>query len=651
MASGVAHAAWTPPVNLTRSGTDCAGVVVAADSAGRVHALISRSGQGTWCCYVENDVRRGWQWLSNGVAPAVCGDGLGRAHAVWSEGWEIRYKRWWNGAWESETATVSNSTGESVKCDVCADSQNNVHVVWGKGGNVWYNRRSAATGQWDGPQQITFTSDMEGYLPPRIGAVGTAPVVVWGRDTGGEVRSVWFSCRETGSWVHTQLPTAHTGASACDIDVTPSGEVHCTWDDAYDIWHARRVNGTWYLLGVMTTGSSSLSPRISAASSSKVDLVWRDDASGFGDMYTSRWSGTSWSVPGGVTGPWTAGVVLPDITHDWSGGQCPAYSKGWDIWLITDLTPDTMAPPAPSVDQPLNGDSQVTLSWTNPEAIDLFRVRVVYRTDRYPATPVDGTTIVDRAASWGTDSLTHTSLTNGTQYCYSIFLCDEVPNWSPAANVTGDPFATTCLQAEQMAENQPVNLKGKVVSAVFPSDSCIYVQEANRTSGIRVAWSGTGIAAGDRVDISGYVTTRMVSSRASERQITTATVTKTSTAGAPRPLGMTCRAVGGAAVPPNVPGVRDAIGQNNMGLLVRFAGKVTKVIGSYIYVDDGSGVVNASASAPEIGVMVKCAVTPTVVAGDKVAVTGVIVGSIPNGWTANRAYVQTRTGGDVVKVN
>ncbi len=649
VATGVSFGAWTTPVNLTRTGADGAGVVLAADSADRVHVLINRLGLGMWHCYVEDDVRRGWQWISNGVAPAIAADGLGNIHAVWSEGWEIRYRRWSNGAWEADTATLSNGTGDAVKCDVCADSENNIHVVWGKGGNVWYNRRSAATGTWDGPQQITFTNDMEGYLPPRVGAVGTAPVVVWGRDTGGENRSVWFTSKESGTWASTQLPTAHTGASSCDIDVTPSGEVHCTWDDAYDIWHARCVNGSWTLLGVMTTGSSSLSPRISAVSPSKVDLVWRDDSPGYSDMYTSSWNGTSWSTPHGLTGPLTNGVVSPDITHGPSGRQYAAYSKAWDIWLVSDDTTDTTPPPAPVTSNPLSGDSQVTLNWTNPEAIDLSRVRVVYRTDRYPLGTADGTVVVDRAALWGADSFVHTNLTNGTRYYYSIFLCDEVPNWSAAAHVMGEPRSTTCLDAKRMADNQQVNLKGKVVTAVFGADGCIYVEEPNRTSGIRVAWSGSGIAVGDKVDVSGVLGTRQVSGVPSERQISSSTVTQVGSEQV-KPIGITCRAIGGAALA-DAPGVANGVGQNNMGLLVRFTGRVTKVIGTYIYVDDGSRVANASASGSEVGVMVKCAATPTVAKGDVVTVTGVIVGSVPAGWSTNRAYVQARTAVDVVKRN
>lgn len=650
MASVGARAAWTPPANLTRTGVDCASVVVGVDGAGRVHALVNRSaGQGMWHFYVENEVRHGWQWLSNGVAPALAGDSLGRMHAVWSEGWEIRYRRWSNGAWEPGTTTVSDGTGDAVKSDVCIDSADNVHVVWGKGSDVWYNRRSSATGLWDGPQRITFFGDAEGYLPPRVGAVGTAPVVVWGRDWGGESRSVWFSSRESGFWTHTQLPTAHAGASACDIDVTPSGEIHCTWDDAYDIWHARRVSGTWQLLGVMTTGSSSLSPRISAPSVSKADIVWRDNAPGFGDAYTSRWNGSAWATPHGLAAATSGGVVSPDIARDHWGWQHVCFSQGWDIHYATDQATDAVAPPAPVVSPLLNAASQVTLCWTNPEAIDLSRVRIVYRTDRAPEFPSDGTIIVDRPASWGPDTFTHIHLTNGVRYYYSIFVCDEVPNWSPAACVTGEPWSTTCRDAKGMSENQQLTLKDKTVSAVFLNDGCIYVQEPNRTSGIRVAWTGAGIAVGDRVDVSGVVTTRTLSGQPSERQISSATVVRTGSDPA-KPLGLTCRLIGGAAIP-GAPGVRDGLGLHNMGLLVRITGRVTKVLGSYIYVDDGSMVVNASTSGPETGVMVKCASTPYVVAGSTVAVTGVVVGSIQSGWTANRPYIQTRTGADLVKLH
>ena len=192
---------WTEPVDLMRMSeeADASSGVIAVDGTGRLHVIVNRSGQTMWHIVVENDVWTSFAFLAGGVQPAVATDNAGRAHAVWSEGWEIRYKRWSGGSWDVDSTMVSSGNGNCIRPDVFVDGSNNVHVVWVKDNNVWYNRRSGSTGTWIGPEQVTWTNDLETYLPPKVAAVGVAPVIIWGRDTGGENRSVWFTSAEGGS--------------------------------------------------------------------------------------------------------------------------------------------------------------------------------------------------------------------------------------------------------------------------------------------------------------------------------------------------------------------------------------------------------------------------------------------------------------------
>jgi hypothetical protein len=186
-----------------------------------------------------------------------------------------------------------------------------------------------------------------------------------------------------------------------------------------------------------------------------------------------------------------------------------------------------------------------------------------------------------------------------------------------------------------------------VVTAVFSSDGCIYIEDPDRTSGIRVATNQSGFAIGDRVNVTGTISTRVLSGYPSERQVSATSITKVSSGTPLKPLAMSCKAVGGATVG-LLPGVKDGVGTNNMGLLVRIFGRVTKIVSSYIFVDDGSNVENVSGSGPEVGVMVRCATTPTFPVGSVVAVTGIIEGSIPTGWTVNRRYIRARDASDIV---
>jgi hypothetical protein len=157
------------------------------------------------------------------------------------------------------------------------------------------------------------------------------------------------------------------------------------------------------------------------------------------------------------------------------------------------------------------------------------------------------------------------------------------------------------------------------------------------------------LSVGDVVDVSGTITSRVLSGVASERQITSAVVSRIGQTTPLGPLAMNCRSVGGSPIEPNVAGVKNGVGANNIGLPATVVGRVTFKSGQYIYVDDGSNVEDVSG---RLGVMVKCASTSIPVGiGDIAAVTGIIQGSVPTGWTTNRRYIQARTADDVRLVN
>jgi hypothetical protein len=312
----------------------------------------------------------------------------------------------------------------------------------------------------------------------------------------------------------------------------------------------------------------------------------------------------------------------------------------------------TANPPAPVssfVADPSNSLNR--LSWTNPTSGNFAGTMIRFKTTGYPTSPSDGTLLCDRAASPGsTDSFTHSGLTNGTTYYYAAFAHDDSGHYSAGVNRQATPHALMVSEVKQFADGYTVDLLGKVVTAIFASDSAIYIGEPNRASGIRVATSQTGLALGDRVNVTGNMSTRIVSSYPAERMISSATITKVTSGSPLKPMAMACKAVGGAAIPPLTPGVKDGVGANNVGSLIKIAGKVTKVLGSYLYVDDGSNVENVSGSGSEVGVMVRCPSTPSVVAGNIVSVVGIAEGSIPAGWTTNRRYLRLRDMSDLTVV-
>lgn len=292
----------------------------------------------------------------------------------------------------------------------------------------------------------------------------------------------------------------------------------------------------------------------------------------------------------------------------------------------------------------------IRLSWTNPTDSDLRGIMIRCKTTGYPSGPTDGSLVCDVTASPGTTGMFyHSGLTNGVVYYYRVFSYDAAPNYSGGMPIAAIPGKIRCSQARNAPDDVRVSLGGKFVSAIFTGD-CIYVEEQDRSAGIRVAWTGTGLALGDKVDISGIVTSRKPDGAIiSDRQISSATVTKVSPAvNIPvEAIAMNCRSVGGEAVSPLVPGVRDGVGLNNIGLLVCIMGKVTWKSGDCIWVDDGSRIEDPTA----VGVMVRCPSSSIPVnEGDFVTATGVVEGNIPPGWTTNRRCVRIRSFTDLKKV-
>ncbi|MCX8053227.1 MAG: hypothetical protein N3B12_05415, partial [Armatimonadetes bacterium] len=175
-------------------------------------------------------------------------------------------------------------------------------------------------------------------------------------------------------------------------------------------------------------------------------------------------------------------------------------------------------------------------------------------------------------------------------------------------------------------------------------DGCIYIEEPDRTGGVRVV-TNEDVGVGDVVDVYGTVDTLTISGQPAERQIR-GTVNLVPVPRAPvKPVGMTCKAVGGGPTPYSR-GVVGGAGLNNIGLLVKIVGRVTDKISNYLWVDDGSGIQDTS---DRIGVMVKCLFTPTVSKNDFVSCVGVVQGSVPAGWTANRRFICARFPEDITK--
>lgn len=162
----------------------------------------------------------------------------------------------------------------------------------------------------------------------------------------------------------------------------------------------------------------------------------------------------------------------------------------------------------------------------------------------------------------------------------------------------------------------PSTLSGKVVTRTFPSLGYFYIEETNRSSGIRVSdfSMASSVAIGDIVDVDGDLSTDD-----GERVIiaSSTTITDWTTIS---PIGPSNRALAGGSFNVLTPGAYNASGLNNVGLLARAWGKVTSVGTDYFYFDDGSNCDDGSGSSG-VRVVGVSGYMPSV--NDYVAVTGI----------------------------
>ncbi|MCX8053491.1 MAG: DUF5010 domain-containing protein [Armatimonadetes bacterium] len=291
----------------------------------------------------------------------------------------------------------------------------------------------------------------------------------------------------------------------------------------------------------------------------------------------------------------------------------------------------------------------VVLTWKTPSDSD-YRLTVVrYSTITYPTSPTDGVPVCIQSLPPGSSaSFVHENLPQGRSYYYSAFAVDNDSNYSSPAHASVTLRVINCSTVKLLPDGVEVELRGNIVTGIYPDCGGFYIEQPDRIAGIRVAASYQGLSIGDVVDVVGTINTyRPDMQTAVEREIR-GTVIRIGHVEPLEPWLMNCRSVGGVAIPPYVPGVNEPYGPNNVGLLVRIAGRVTKVLTNYILVDDGSNVRDLD---DRIGVLVGCPGSPGELLGRTVIVTGVVCGSRPTGWETNRRLIRLRDWSDLIVVD
>ncbi|MCE5315017.1 MAG: PQQ-binding-like beta-propeller repeat protein [Armatimonadota bacterium] len=208
-------------------------------------------------------------------------------------------------------------------------------------------------------------------------------------------------------------------------------------------------------------------------------------------------------------------------------------------------------------------------------------------------------------------SLDDLALTAEKSYYVSV----TATNWASLTSSVGvsNPFSFISTEADdsigsakKLADESPVQLQGKVVTAVF--DSCVYIEEINRSSAIRCIVSSS-VKAGAIVNVTGAMATRY-----GERVINSAVLTDTGLTAEIKPFYMPCNFS-------KRPGIDPA------GLLVRIFGRVTKSGESYYVISDGTDITSPRGAA---GIEVRSDTTTGKPLGTYVTVTGIACRELAN---------------------
>jgi hypothetical protein len=122
---------------------------------------------------------------------------------------------------------------------------------------------------------------------------------------------------------------------------------------------------------------------------------------------------------------------LGDIAEFGINGDS-APNRRFNYRYVADFTP-----PGPPTDLTASRTgTSIELSWMNPPDTDLSRVVVRYGTNGFPTGPDDGLLVCEHPALPGSqDACPHDDLVRGTTYYYAVFSSDELPHYSPAAQI------------------------------------------------------------------------------------------------------------------------------------------------------------------------------------------------------------------------
>ena len=462
--------------------------------------------------------------------------------------------------------------------------------------------------------------------------------VTWTADSTGDWRLLVYAYTGSGTYTFYITTDNMNGSTPTGVNLARSAS---TWQT--DSNYSADFNGSKAIDGIVSgtskwCSSGSAPPHWLALDLGATRLIngyivrHAGDAGEYTYFNTKNFS--IQSAPS-MSGPWTDETVVDNsaqanvTTRSYNSPKTLRYVRlyitnagidnyaripEFEVWGHPDGTP----PAVPVVTDDgiyTVGNSQLHASWTSsdPESgITEYQYAI--------GTAPGGTEVVGWTSVGTNTSITRTglSLSYSQTYYISVKAKNGAGIWSSVGTSDGIvPARAVSLisQAKLYTDNYAIQLSNKPVSAKI--GNAFWIEEADRSSGIKIN-SSLSVSPGQQVTVIGRIR-----SYQGERYLDEVVVSTTGSTAPPEPLAILNKFLGGEAKNINTPGVKEGIGPNNVGLLVKVWGRVTQIGDGYFYVDDGSCIVDGTETAgvPNVGIRVMSA-AGMVGQGNFVVVTG-----------------------------
>jgi hypothetical protein len=328
----------------------------------------------------------------------------------------------YNGQWTSSDIAAP---GFYARQSVAANEAGQIMYCWEKD-SAWYSRLYSPGAGWGAAQYIdSGGSGSVVYVPGTLGFY-----TAYAHGNPGGIRGRLFS---QGAWGAAEtISVGLAGAQSLDarVAVATDGSMLCCWEywgnGNAEAWYAVRSapppGPTGTLAGTVRDQYGAGVPNVAVTTVMSAAVTGPTGAysvacpAGTYTVLASKSFYGGQSVPNVVVQAGQTTTVNPTIT-----GQAPAAVSGLAV---------------------ASASRTNTVSWTNPASPPLTGTRIVFRTDRAPTGPADGTLLTDDAAAPGSlRSAVQGALTNGVTHYYGAYAYfqDASRFYSPGAVASGTP--------------------------------------------------------------------------------------------------------------------------------------------------------------------------------------------------------------------